>query len=101
MTIARYTVVLLVLVATSFAQPSNFDYPCFVTNPEGYITEDNEYLIPTFGDWDDDGDPDMMVGVLYYGNIYYYENVSPTGPPEFSPREMLMADNQAISVGYS
>lgn len=91
----------ILVSAIAVAQPPNFDYPYFITNPEGYITENNEYLIPSFGDWDDDGDQDLMVGVLYFGNIYYYENVSTGTSPEFALKELLRADGQVISAGYS
>lgn len=96
-----YIFIPLLLATSARAQNPNFDYPYFITNPDGYITEDNEYLIPSFGDWDDDGDLDMMVGVLYFGNIYYYENNSTGLSPEFAPKELLMADGQVISAGFS
>ena len=88
------------LTAAAPAQPPNFDYAYFVTNSEGYIVENNLYTTPCFGDWDDDGDPDMMVGVLFYGYIYYYQNVAVGGEPVFAPHSLVTADGSPISVSY-
>lgn len=90
----------ILLAAAAWAQAPNFDYSYFVTNQEGYIVEGNVYDAPCFGDWDDDGDLDMMVGVFYYGNVYYYENISTGIEPEYAPYELLQADGSAISVTY-
>ena len=84
------------VVITARAQVPNFDYYSFIANHDGYIIEDNEYTCPCFGDWDGDGDLDMMVGVLYYGNIYYYENLSATVQPTFAPAQLLYADGSPI-----
>ncbi|TKJ40639.1 hypothetical protein CEE37_06660 [candidate division LCP-89 bacterium B3_LCP] len=87
--------------AATWAQAPNFDYGYLITNDEGYIVEGNVYDAPEFGDWDDDGDQDMMVGVFYNGNIYYYENVALPGiEPEFAPYYEITADGSPISVSY-
>lgn len=99
----RITFVLLIfsiLAAVAAAQPPNFDHPYFITNEMGYILESNEYLSPEFGDWDDDGDLDMMLGVFYNGNIYYFENISSQIEPEFAPYEVVEADGSPIQVTY-
>jgi len=86
------------VVITARAQVPNFDYYRFITNDDGYIIEDNEYACPCFGDWDGDGDQDMMLGVLYFGNIYYYENLSLTIEPTFAPAQLMYADGLPISL---
>jgi hypothetical protein len=88
------------VAVTAWAQDPNFDYPCFITNDDGYIVEDNNYCAPCFEDWDDDGDIDMMVGVFYDGNIWYYENVSTGVIPDFAPHTVLEADGAPIAVTY-
>ncbi len=96
-----YVISLLVLIAAfAYAQAPNFDYPFMMTNSAGYIVDNNVYDIPTFGDWDDDGDMDMMVGVFYNGNIFYYQNISTGVTPEFAAYSMVQADGVNITVTY-
>jgi hypothetical protein len=91
----------LLLAAATWAQPPNFDYGVFITNTAGYVVNGNVYDIPTFGDFDDDLDQDLMVGVFFNGNIYYYQNTAgPGNPPVFSTYSVLQADGVNISVTY-
>ena len=90
----------LLAMAAWAKETPNYDYGYFVTNEQGYIVEGNVYDAPEFGDWDDDGDQDMMVGVFYYGNIYYYENTSTGVEPEFGNYTQVTADGSPISVTY-
>jgi 2',3'-cyclic-nucleotide 2'-phosphodiesterase (5'-nucleotidase family) len=93
--------VCLLLAVTARAQTPNFDYGYFVSNAAGYIVNGNVYDIPTFGDWDQDGDQDLMVGVFFNGNIYYYQNTAgPNNTPVFAPYTILQADGVNISVTY-
>jgi hypothetical protein len=93
--------VCFLLITAAWAQETpNYDYAYFVTNDQGYIVGDNVYDAPEFGDWDDDGDLDMMVGVFYSGNVLYYENVSTGVIPEFGPEVMVTADGSPIAVSY-
>lgn len=91
----------ILFMTAASAQSPNFSYPYFQTTTEGYIVEQNEYACPAFGDWDDDGDPDLMVGLLYLGYVYYYENVSTGVEPEFSPHQLIYADGAPLSVGFT
>ena len=97
-----YSLVLcILLVAAAWAQETpNYDYGYFVTSEQGYIVGDNVYDAPEFGDWDDDGDLDMMVGVFYTGSVLYYENISTGVIPEFGPEITVTADGSPISVSY-
>ncbi len=92
--------VCLLFAAAAWAQAPNFDYAYFVTNDDGYIVQGNVYDAPEFGDWDDDGDLDLMVGVFYNGNIFYYENISTGVEPVFASRDTIEADGSPISVTY-
>lgn len=90
------------LAVAAWAQAPNYDYPYFVSNSEGMIVSGNQvYDIPTFGDWDCDGSQDLMVGVFYNGNIWYYHNTAAAGqPPVFASHTILQADGVNISVTY-
>lgn len=90
----------VLLAGTAWAQAPNFDYGYLLTNDSGYIVNGNVYDAPAFGDWDDDGDTDMMVGVFYDGNIQYYENISTGIEPEFAPYVLVTAGGSPISVTY-
>ncbi|RJP73431.1 MAG: hypothetical protein C4524_14695 [Candidatus Zixiibacteriota bacterium] len=91
----------LLLVAAAAAQAPNFDYGIFVTNTSGYVVNGNIYDIPTFGDWDADGDQDLMVGVFMNGNLYYYQNTAGAGnTPAFADYVVVQADGITISVTY-
>jgi hypothetical protein len=92
---------ILLFCCSAFAQTPNFDYPYMLTDANGYLVEDNIYDAPEFGDWDDDGDLDLMVGVFYDGNIWYYENVAGPGvEPVYETYTELTANGLPISVTY-
>ena len=65
------------------------------------VSGNQVYDIPTFGDWDCDGSQDLMVGVFYSGNIWYYHNTAAAGqPPVFEAHSMVQADGANIQVTY-
>ncbi len=53
-----------------------------VQNPFG-LSATSLIAIPTFGDMDNDGDYDLMVGE-YYGAIKYFQNTGTTTAPQFA-----------------
>jgi hypothetical protein len=53
-----------------------------VSNPFGLSANDNTTL--AFGDLDDDGDYDIILGEYDYGDIQYYENIGTPTAPAFS-----------------
>ena len=92
---------LLWLAGLVMAQAPNFDYPYLIPIPGGYIVPSNEFAIPCVGDWDDDGDTDLLVGVMYDGYVIFYENVSAGTLPRFAAGVLLEADGEPISVSYA
>jgi hypothetical protein len=89
------------LAAATWAQVPNYDYPCLMTNLEGYLVNGNIYSNPTFGDWDGDGTLDLMVGVFYNGNLWYYHNTAASGQiPIFEAHTVVMADGDSLAVSY-
>jgi hypothetical protein len=95
------SIMLFLLCSAAAAQIPNFDYPSLIPNPQGYIVSGNSLAVPCFGDWDDDGDADLLVGVMYDGYIYFYENVSSETLPQFGPGVLLEADGELLSVSYA
>lgn len=91
---------LLLTAVIAWAQAPNFDYPFVLSNSAGLIVNGNVYDIPTFGDWDDDGDQDLMVGVFFSGNIQYYQNISTGVTPQFGGYSLVQADGVNITVTY-
>ncbi len=61
--------------APAFAAP--------VSNPFGFTPIASPFTFATFGDLDDDGDLDMMVGE-YYGTLNYFENTGTATAPAFA-----------------
>jgi hypothetical protein len=64
----------------------------------GTIHTDNNGIAPNVVDWDGDGVEDLLVGVFYDGNIYFYKNYGTNANREFRDRVMLKADGEFISL---
>jgi len=99
--IAPQLCLLLAWVMMTRAQSPNFDYPYLIPIPEGYVVCGNDYAVPCVGDWDDDGDTDLLVGVMYDGYVFYYENISTGCLPQFASGVLMEADGEPISVSYA
>jgi hypothetical protein len=83
------------------AQAPAFDYPILLYNSSGPIVNGNAHSAVTVGDWDGDGDADLMAGVFYHGNVHYFPNIAPPGsPPTFGLGTLLAADGAPIQVTY-
>ncbi len=95
------TSALLLCVNLTKAQTPNFDYPCLIPTPGAYVVTNNNFAVPCVGDWDDDNDLDLMVGVMYEGYVIYYENVATGSLPIYAEGDSIEADGEVISVTYA
>lgn len=76
----------------SNAQNVNFANFSAVNNPFNLITPNSGWLSPAFGDLDDDGDFDLILGFRNYidfayggTGFYYAENIGTPSAPNFAP----------------
>ena len=75
--------------------------PDFTINWDGGIIHtDNRGAVPAAVDWNGDGRKDLLVGVFYDGNIYYYQNYGTNDDPVFHDRILLEADGAPIGLSY-
>ena len=73
--------------------------PEFTINWDGGVIQtDNRGAVPEVVDWDGDGNKDLLVGVFYNGNIFYYKNYGTNESPVFHDRVMLEADLLVIRL---
>ena len=107
MKITRTVICAVILLGTALSLPSltaitpTFEPADFIYWGSGQIImTDNNGVIPNVGDWDHDGDKDILVGTYYYGNVYYYPNTGTNENPIFLTRSQLLADGSPISVTY-
>jgi hypothetical protein len=75
--------------------------PEFTINWDGGVIQtDNRGAVPEIVDWNGDGKKDLLVGVFYNGNIFYYQNYGTNESPVFHDRVMLEADGSTIALSF-
>lgn len=60
-----------------------------------------QYVYPTFGDLDGDGDIDMIIGDISGGVFEFQNSAGPGNPANFSLVGSVLADGASINVGQS
>ncbi len=68
--------------------------------PNQTIMADNNGVVPQVGDWDQDGDKDLLVGTYYDGNVYFYPNTGSNQNPLFESRSLICAEGVPIAVTF-
>lgn len=62
---------------------------------------DNLYTTVAVCDWNDDGRKDLLVGMLYDGNVKAFLNEGTEEAPAFGLGVLIEADGFPIQVGYA
>jgi len=86
--------------STQGARVPIFEPDFTLTWDGGTIHDDNYGAVPCAVDWDGDSKKDLLVGVFYNGNIFFYKNYGTNQSPLFRDRVTLRADGQEISLTY-
>ncbi|MFH2002853.1 MAG: hypothetical protein ABIK28_24505 [Planctomycetota bacterium] len=89
-----------VAVSTQGAAVPVFQPDFTTTWNGGTIHTDNSGIVPNAVDWNGDGAKDLLVGVFYNGNIFFYPNHGTNENPVFQDRSMLQADGSNIALSY-
>ncbi|MDP8238269.1 MAG: hypothetical protein P9X24_04185 [Candidatus Hatepunaea meridiana] len=93
--------IVFVLITPTHADPPIFSSGIVIQNEDEELPGDETgYTAPGFGDWDNDGDLDLMIGTFEDAPIYLFQNVAEDGEPVFELVGNVEADGEIIDGPY-
>jgi hypothetical protein len=100
--IAVISVGLLFIANSAFADLPVFESGVVIeSNGEVLPIDQSGFTAPCLGDWDGDGDWDLLVGVYQDGPVQYFENTGDESNPVLNDRGLLEADGDDIAAPYA
>lgn len=89
---------LAVFTGNIFAEAPVFQ-PGLVLEAGGEVIPvvDNTHTCPSVGDWDSDGDADLLVGLAVEAPVFYFRNNPENDVPDYEMIGALEADGEVIN----
>jgi hypothetical protein len=95
------TILFFIGAVDTLADPPVFLESVVIQNDAEELPGDESgYTAPCVGDWDSDGDNDLLIGTYFEGPLYQFDNVSERVHPRLELVGRMSAGGELISVPY-